>query len=243
MKEVVEKVRVKKIGMTLIIPVIMIVCLMTIGFAALNADAKVSGLVAEVKPSKDMRITDVSVEGISGEAEVGSIKFSKDKIYLNHSISVDATITYKIEITNFGNTEMGIYSIMSGETVVDSDDYTLGDKICDDTGSCTLGAKDYISITFDSTEVLLDEIVFEFREVFDVVYTNIDGNDYAKMVIKGGTLNVDFLENAPDFVDVYVAGVLLESDSYTYTDGVLTVEEVSGNVEVVKFLGISLSGR
>lgn len=141
MKEVVEKVRVKKIGMTLIIPVIMIVCLMTIGFAVLNADAKVSGFVTKIKPTKDMRITDASVDGISGDAEVGNIKVSKDKIYLNHSISVDATITYKIEITSFGNTEMGIYSIMSGETVVDSDDYALGDKICDDTGSYTLGQK------------------------------------------------------------------------------------------------------
>ena len=102
-------------------------------------------------------------------------------------------------------------------------------------------AKGYISITFDYTEVLLDEIVFEFREVFDVVYTNIDGSDYAKTVIKGGTLNVDFLENASEFLDVYVAGVVLDSDSYTYTDGVFTVEEVSGNVEVVKFLGISFS--
>lgn len=67
-------------------------------------------------------------------------------------------------------------------------------------------AKGYISIPFDYTEVLLDEIVFEFREVFDVIYTNIDGGDYAKTVIKGGTLNVDFLENGPEFLDVYVAG-------------------------------------
>ncbi len=40
---------------------------------------------------------------------------------------------------------------------------------------------------------------------------------------------------------MFMLQVVLDSDSYSYTDGALTVEEVSGNFEVVKFLGISFS--
>ena len=76
---------------------------------------------------------------------------------------------------------------------------------------------------------------FDFRGFYTITYTDIEGN-YQSSIMDGETLTVDFGENAPDKLLVYMSDTRLTDQEYTYQNNVLTLTNVNGNIRILSYL-------
>ena len=85
---------------------------LSVGYAALNSDLKISG-EANFRVVKDIRITDVSLyETTNLGLENYTSKYSKDTITIGSDLKqVNSTISYKVKVQNSGTVVMWIDSI------------------------------------------------------------------------------------------------------------------------------------
>ncbi|MBQ9071681.1 MAG: hypothetical protein IJY25_00790, partial [Bacilli bacterium] len=74
---------------------------------------------------------------------------------------------------------------------------------------------------------------FNFKAAYNVTYTDITVEDtYPSIILETDTLVVDLGENAPSSIKVLMSEA--EITNYTYENGVLTIPNVSGNIEIQK---------
>ena len=156
---------------------LLVVLSLSIGYSAFNSVLHVSEASAVVRAQADIRVTGINVNSSSN----GGLSNSED--YNVKSISTSAylpnqnsTVTYTVEVTNFGNVRMEILDIFNlpSNLTYSIDNYTLDTLICDDnnTNKCTLGAVKTFTITigykdngFDSSNTNYDlNIGFDFEE-------------------------------------------------------------------------------
>ena len=85
---------------------------LSVGYAALNSDLKISG-EASFRVESDIRITDVSLyETTNLAVENYTSKYSKDTITIGTKLTqVSSTISYKVKVQNSGTVAMWIDSI------------------------------------------------------------------------------------------------------------------------------------
>ena len=85
---------------------------LSVGYAALNSDLKISG-EASFRVESDIRITDVSLyETTNLAVENYTSKYSKDTITIGTKLTqVNSTISYKVKVQNSGTVSMWIDSI------------------------------------------------------------------------------------------------------------------------------------
>ena len=85
---------------------------LSVGYAALNSDLKISG-EANFRVVKDIRITDVSLyETTNLGLENYTSKYSKDTITIGSDLKeINSTISYKVKVQNSGTVVMWIDSI------------------------------------------------------------------------------------------------------------------------------------
>ena len=85
---------------------------LSVGYAALNSDLKISG-EASFRVESDIRITDVSLyETTNLAVENYTSKYSKDTITIGTKLTqVNSTISYKVKVQNSGTVAMWIDSI------------------------------------------------------------------------------------------------------------------------------------
>ena len=89
--------------------------------------------------------------------------------------------------------------------------------------------------------ILNSYLNFRFLKGYNITYSNISGS-YTNLVLEGGNLNVNFGANAPDDVEVVgstTGTTYTKGTHYTYTNGVLTFNNVSEGLDVT---GINNSG-
>ncbi len=67
--------------------------------------------------------------------------------------------------------------------------------------------------------------------VYSITYTNIIDNNYPKFIKRGENILVDFGEYAKEITSVKIDEE--ETDDYEYTNGVLSISNILGNVEIV----------
>ena len=126
----------------------------TIGFSSFQDQFSISDAVAIVRVQADIRVTGVSVfksvNGAISNYEDYGVKKVDTSVVLPNS---NSQITFKVEVTNFGNVEMILKDITGLPSnlkySLSPDNYTLRELICDDDDStkCSLGAKKTINIT------------------------------------------------------------------------------------------------
>ena len=131
----------------------------------------------------------------------------------------DSQIKYKIQVTNFGNVEMGIFDITglpdNLEYVIE--DYKLGEKICVD-NECKLGIqKDfYIIIKYkdgfksDNIDYIID-LNFDFRAFYKIQYTGFpaEANTLPNEIIANEKLRLDLSKYEYGRIRIKEDGVLL----------------------------------
>ena len=223
--------------------ILVIVFVVTIGYSGFSNYADIKYLLAEVRIEKNIRVTGVSysssTEGVVSKNEDYNVKNIYSTIALPNE---DSTVTYRVEITNLGNIAMGIYDITSNNENIEislSSDYQLKEKICVE-DKCTLGIKKYIDVTIKYKEgavVSGDEfnvlLTFDFRPFYTVNYEGFeeDTSSYTQEVIEGDNLKVEFNDFSGK-LEVYMDNALLTPDDYTFTNNVLELKNVTGNITV-----------
>ena len=223
---------------------IMIIFL-SIGYSSFQNTGLVSDITATIRQQMNIRITGLEIESTSD-----GIVVSKDynststaNTYTGRVMSditftkTTSSVTYRIEVTNFGNTEMAIASITglpSNLTYeLDSNNYSIGERICDNSNSsqCTLGAKKYIYVTIkyksgsgtNTSSTMNASFNLNFKELHKVYY-NSTAIDY---VVDGGNKTISLGANAPTYIRV--TGTLT---NYTYTNPNVTLTGVTSDITI-----------
>lgn len=225
--------------------VVLVVLMLGIGYSVSNKDIFIKSISAVVRPVEDIRVTGISVYSSS----TGSISNENYNVHnINGNITLPNStsyVKYKVDITNIGNTVMGIDSLSGLPSNLDYtlEDYNLKDKLCDTSGNCTLGAKKsfYITIKYKdggysssntNYNFLLD---FAFKKMYDVTITGMDdGFQYSKNIIDGGTYRVDVGTGlTTSAITVNMGGV--DTSDFTYADGILEIPNVMGDLSISIF--------
>ena len=206
----------------------------TIVYSAINGTLTVKG-DAYARAEADVRITGFrlnrTLNATSSYEEFGKNHITTEISLLNPSSS----ISYYVEITNYGSEDAGIFDITGLPSVVNYSikDYNLQDKICDDTGKCNNFIKKTLLITLTTTDSFAGSIQmnFEFRTYHTVTYTDIENKGYPTEVIDGGTLKIPFQEDLKRVQLLYNNREILYYQ--TVTNGqTITLSNITHDVEV-----------
>ena len=205
----------------------------TIAYSAINSTMNISG-DAYARVDADVRITSFKLSSSSNVTSHYE-EYSKNTVSSNIQLLDDVnSITYDVEVTNYGNVDMGILDItglpngLSYELI----NYNLKDKLCDDTGKCNSFVKKTFQIKITGTPGTYEFVLnFDFRQYHKVTYTNIDGSSLPKYIIDGGDLNITFQENLKRI------SILTNGIETTYYDSIvsgqtITIHAVSTDIEI-----------
>lgn len=207
--------------------------LQTIVYSAINSTMIVKG-DAFARSDADIRITDFKLAS-TNNATLLFTEFGKTHVVSEvNFISSSSTITYYVEITNYGSDDMGIYSITglpSGISYSISN-YILHDKLCDDSGKCNSYAVKTLEITLSSDGSYSGNIQmnFEFRSFHNVIYNDVNNLGYPTYVINGGTLSVNFKE-ALKRILIYKDGVKVNYYKNITSGQNITFSNVESDIE------------
>lgn len=236
----IEKFIVSKSKKLILFMVVLTILLLSVGYSAFSSSLNISKIAVDVRITNDIRVTGVSIKEGSNDALSNYEEYGVDFIESNVSLpSEDSTITYTVKVTNIGSAEMGILEITGLPDNLEIVDVVLKEKICNNNGECNLGITKefdikikYVENKYDSTNTnYYIKLDFNFQPFYSVTYTDIAGEGYPREVLGTDTLVVDFKDNAPADVNVKIGDT--EIIDYTYTNGVLSIPNVSGNVEII----------
>lgn len=230
-----------------ILAVLLVFCL-SIGFSAFQETLLIEDMIANVTLVQNAQVTAAQVSSVTNNASSNYVEITQNT--LSGSVVLpeqDSTVTYQVEVKNLDNVEVGLLDIESDNNDIEvksTGDYTLGDKICDDTtpNKCNLGATKRMMVTVGYSENAYNaqtatddkefELSFDVENFVSITYVDISGSGYPDEIINGGTLEIDFDTNAPSDLTITMDGVTLSNGLYTYIDGVLTIPDVNGDIIV-----------
>lgn len=186
------KIKKKKHYISLIFPSFFaVVIILAIGYSTLSTDLSVN-VAARILTYADVRVTDAKVLNTTNSGSATATEYSVDTITTQIGLpNASSTVTYRIEVTNLGNVEMGIQAItgLPSNLEYTLNGYTLEATLCDSNNNskCTLGSVTVFELTvgytengYDSEETEYDlNIEFDFREM---VYTARIGNKYYETI-------------------------------------------------------------
>lgn len=191
-----RNIKYKKI-ISLVVAILLLFCIQTIAYSAINGTLTVKG-DAYARAEADVRITNFRLANLTN-ATSHYEEFGKNHIITDVDLTNTSSITYYVEITNYGSVDIGIFDITGLPNGVNYSikDYNLHDKICDENNKCNGFIKKTLELTLTTTSSYSGQIQlnFDFRTYHQVTYNNITNNNYPTEVIDGGTLNITFKEN------------------------------------------------
>ena len=200
----------------------------TIAYSAINGTVKISGN-AYARAEADVRITDFRLAS-SNNATSSYEEFGKNHIMTDvELVNSSSSISYYVEVSNYGNNSVGIFDITGLPSGVSYtiDDYTLKDKICDDSNTCSGFLNQTYIITLRSSGSYTGSIKldFDFRPFLNITYEGISGN-YRNEFIAGDhvSINVGYL----DFVYAYGE----EDFDYEYDSPIISFWDAWCDVEI-----------
>ena len=204
--------------------------------ATVDNDGVGSSLSRGVRP-----VITVAKDKLVNEGSSGAI--SNNEEYLDSSIygditlpTSDSTITYEVEVTNLGNVKVAIADITNEESrlAYELEEYTLGDTICDTNNNCINGIKKKIYVTLKykdgvtpTTSSIPFNLKFDFEQVYTVTYDGItcDGCKTEALGNSPFTVTISMLNPK-----VIMNERELTSSEYSYVNGVLTINNVDGDI-------------
>ncbi len=231
-------------GLTTIL-LVFSVFMISLGWSFFTQSLNIGDISASVRVNADIRVTEVSVDKTFDDGasswEDYNVKSISSGIFLPEK---DSTVTYRVQITNFGNVEMGILKITGLPEELDyelGEGYSLKDKICV-ASSCKSGIqKDiYVTIKYKDNKYNPDNLQYgitlniDFRPFHTVTYTNFlintNTDEYPKEILEGDVLKVKF---PSDILQKDIKVFINKIDTkFQYVNNFLQVENVSGNVVV-----------
>ena len=233
---------------SLIFLILFVVYFQTIVYSALSSTMKITG-DAYARVEADVRITDFRL-ATTNNATSSFEEFGKNHIVTEIDLlDTSSYITYYLEITNYGSVDVGIFDITGIPSGVNYSikDYNLKDKICDDSGKCNSFIKKTYEITLTTTGTYAGNVQlnFEFKRFNSIIYTGITNNNYPSSIMEGENLNVTFINDIPNKINIYVNGNEIDRSAYFYnnTNGQLIYENIPGDLTVEKAESTLIDGR
>ena len=115
------------------LPITLFICIvfLSVGFASFSNNLSISDISASVRNKKDIRVTNFYAISTDNNASSTWEEFSSEVVASNVVMpNIDSTISYKMEITNLGNTIMMIDSItgLPDNMTYEIEDYELKKK-------------------------------------------------------------------------------------------------------------------
>ena len=229
---------------SLLVLLMFLVLSVSIGYSSLTTSLNITGLVTKVRQKADIRITDLQMSEVSNEGQSKYQEYNKENISVGISLpNSNSQVTYKVEVTNIGNVEMGILSIegLPENLEYELKDYQLKEKICDISNVCKLGIKKEFYITVKYKDNINNSSIteyninldFTFKQVYNVTYEGITNNNYPTTVLESDTLEIEFTSPIPEKVVPYINDTKVE---YTYENNKITVPNVTGDINL-KYIG------
>ena len=205
----------------------------TIAYSAISSTMKITGS-SYARVEKNIRITEFKLNELSTNSvsfyEEYNTTMIKSSVFLPDSNSY---IIYKIEVTNYGNIDIGIKSItgLPSNLSYELINYNLKDKLCNSSNQCNLGSTTsfYIKIkynNYDSLKTTYDlNLTLNFGQFYNITYTGIEDTTLPTEILDGETLNIDF--GTEKVVNVYI-----DEQVTNFFDGILLIENISNNLTV-----------
>ena len=225
--------------------IVIFVMAISFGYAAFNSVLNITGTYADVRIKQDIRITGIRTNSATSSGSSTYEDYNKSSIKIGTILpNSNSTITYEVDITNLGNTEMGIYQInnLPSNLEYSLSDYEEGTKLCVDT-KCSLGVTKTIKITikyknngFNSTTTTYNlKLDFDFQRFYNVTYNTKTGANKSDSAIGKGTYVLDFSkeEAKPNSVSsIKMAGSNISNYSYNSSTGILSIPNVTGDIQI-----------
>ena len=231
---------IRNLNKIIVVSIILVIIFMSIGYSALNKNLSVSGELT-YRPKGNIRITNVTQATLTN-ATLQYADFSKNEInFAYSSTTTSATIALKVEVTNYTDTQMGILKIDNLPSNATITDYTLKTKLTNTSGALKTGMSTTFTIALKPTAIETKAITlkFDFEPVYTVKYIGFSStNGYKTEVLKGDTYSQNFGSNGPGAVYISMGGSAVSN--YTYTNKVLTVPSVNGNIEITVLMASHL---
>lgn len=228
----------KKSNYFLLFIINLIIFTITIGYSSFSNLLYVDGMSLSVRREVNIRITGISVMDSDGGSSIYE-EYDSDTVVMGVNLSnKDSFVTYRIEVTNFGNIPMGIYNITGINDGLNMEiiNYNLKDKVCDVSNNCTNGIKNEFYIKISPSVDIIDKgydirLDFSFREFHSITYKgNLDSSTFPKEIIDGDILEIDF--SSYRVCDFIIKALGLDFLDYTYRDKRFIIENVLSDLEI-----------
>ena len=232
--------------------IIFIVIFLSIGYSAFQTQMIISDAKGVVRLQDKIRITRISPRGGNSNEEQNldgyttydeyDVKAIESNIILPSKYS---TVTYEVEITNFGDYDMALTEInnLPSNLEIKNIDYTYGTKLCDqercnhgnvNTIHFTIGYKS--TVTEGSITTISLHLDFSFKKVFSISYSNFtDVTGLATQILEDEVKSIDFsnLSSVPSSVNV--TGATLNNNDFP----VIVLSGANSNVVIAATYGAS----
>lgn len=218
---------------------------MSIGFASINPFSFTVNGSATIKKPEGVYISNV-VENGKGTDEDFSLINSYYGTNLSSTISLsetnteDAYVTLKVTLTNATDYEYTFKGITYDDDIeicYDNDEIRYVYNVADGTKIPANSSID-INVTFsyklplsdDFDNVLNSLLNFDVSREHSITYKNLTGT-YPSSIADGEDLIVNFTSEHPETLTVKIDGEA--TTNYTYSNYILTIEDVTGDVEII----------
>ena len=213
--------------------ILILVLSLTVGFSAFVSEMSISNLVAEVRLNEDVRITNVElISERSFGVEPSELDYDTDsflgRVWFD---DLGSCITYKVTITNFGNTVVGFSDSDSDVFTIDPVTIEINDEneifYIEPLG----GTKELIVEVYPlsaNDSLVYFNVIFDFKRVFNVSFENIDMDN--EIVMEGMTFTKFLGGYEIEDISVYIDDILVDSSNYSMEYGTIYIPNVSGDI-------------
>lgn len=223
--------------------VFIFVVFLSVGFSAFQEELIMDDISARVNLKTDVRVTGFKAVSLNGNALASNTDYNYNRIYGDLVLSEGtSSITYQMEITNIGNTKVGISKITGlGENLKYTFlDYNIGESISED-GKYTLGITQTILIKMEysdnstiTSETQNFNMELEFKPFHSITYHGVPGESgHPTEIMDGADLVITSEMTSIDRLKVTQDTEFLTLDEHYFYDGnikQLTVKNVTGDL-------------
>lgn len=218
------------------------VVFLSVGFSAFQEELIMDDISARINLKTDVRVTGFKVVSTTNNAVPSNTDYNYNRIYGDIILPEgSSSVMYQMEITNIGNTKVGISNIsgISENLKYTLIDYQIGQSISED-GKYTSGIKQTILIKIEYVNgVVTDEIQnfnleIEFKTFHSITYHGVPGEDnFPTEIIDGSDLVITSEMTSIDRLKVTQDTVFLTYNEHFFYDeeqNKLTVKNVTGDL-------------
>lgn len=235
--------KVKK-NYSIIIAVIILIStlFMSVGYATMNSVTLDITGTANATAQSGVFITNVECLSNNGADTASSTINNYYQTVLDSTMvlgsSSSSNITYRITLCNNSSKEYAFAGTVYADNFYDNSNIKFDLTGLEENDIIAAnGGTIIFTITFSyvgtntTNNTLHSYLNFKFGISHTVTYLNFGENSYPTVVIDGETYTNTFT-SAPATISVTMSGIKLTTDQYTYSNGTLTIANVTGNLEI-----------